>query len=638
MKSAIDYLFFLFLAVFTLLSGRAISQTCKGALGDPIINIDFGRGSASRGPSLGNATGYNYTTGNVSDGSYTLAKSTAGLNNGWYTLFNHTPDDPNGYMMVVNSDPNPGVFYESDVAIELCQNTTYEFAAWVANMLRYSGLKPNITFVILDENNQELQSYNTGDIPDENPSWKQYGFLFSTTTVSRVKIRMINNVRNASGAGGNDVVLDDITFRACGPDVTATINGEAKQMEDICIGDSEHYDFSAIVSPGVYNSPEFMWQKKRDDGAWEDLPGERTQHLGVDFDNAQEGLYQYRLLVAENGNINTRCRTASSPFTIRVNAPPQAIGNGPLSICRGFPINLNVSAALRYEWTGPNGFSSNEQSPRISSATTVMAGTYSVTLWNAAGCSATTSVIVSIVEPTTAAIVPIMPICEGASIVLQASGGPTYSWSPATGLSATDIPNPIARPTRTTLYTVRVSNGSCETTAQVNVVVLRKPTANAGSDKKILEGESVVLNGTSGGDGTVLSWSPAEGLSNPGILNPVASPKKDMTYTLSVSSVCGVVTDQVFVRVYQTVKIPNVFSPNSDGLNDTWKIGAIESYEQPIVRVMNRSGELVFESTGYDQDWDGKQGGKDLPVGVYYYVIRLAEDLKPQTGSVTILR
>ena len=638
MKLAGLYTFFLALTGLTFWTASTKAQTCKGALGDPVVNFDFGRGNASRGPGLGSATGYNYTTGRIDDGSYTIAKSTAGMNSGWYTLLNHTPDEPDGYMMVVNAQYDPGIFYESDVDIPLCPNTTYEFAAWVANLLRYSGVKPNITFMILDENGLELAAYHTGDIPDENQNWKQYGFLFTTSNVDRVKIRMINNVRNSTGAGGNDIALDDITFRACGPEVTATVNGQPQQVKDICKGDAEHYDFSAIVSPGVYSTPEFLWQRKEDDGAWLDLPTEKTQYLSVDFDNAIEGIYQYRLLVAESGNINGPCRTASAAFVIRVNAPPEVRISTPATVCQGFPIHLSVNAASSYLWTGPNNFTSTERAPVIPSASPEMEGLYTVWLTNAANCSSSATLDLKIVAPTSASIEAIAPICEGSSIRLQASGGPIYRWSPAAGLSATNIANPIARPDKSTRYTVTVSNGSCETTAEVEVEVVRKAIVDAGPDKKIAEDEHVVLSPQVNGDIGSIRWSPAEGLSDPNVLNPIASPKKDMTYTLTISSACGVVSDQVFVRVYQHIKIPNAFSPNGDGTNDTWEIDAINTYVQPRITVVDRYGDVVFESRGYDKPWDGKRQNKELPTGVYYYVIQLTEDLKARSGAVTILR
>lgn len=618
----------------------AQSQVCGGALGDPVVNIDFGSGADRFGQNIGSNTSYNYNDtneqGNPRDGDYSIAKTTAGMNGGWYTVQNHTPNDPNGYMMVVNASHTPGVFYESTTLIELCPNTTYMFAAWIINILRSSnGIKPNITFSILTLDDVVLQTINTGDIDNANPVWIQYGVLFHTTNVNQVKLRMINN---GPGGTGNDLAIDDITFRACGPVVTPSLNGQNLQEKDICVGATESFNFSAIVSPGVYSSPEFLWQQKLDNDDWKDMTGNETENLRVDFVTALSGTYQYRLLVAESGNINTLCRTASTPFIIRVHPPPVVTTNGPITVCRGQPINLNVNTAAGYRWTGPNGFTSTDRAPVIANAIDQMAGTYTVTLTNAAGCVNSASFLVSVIPPTDARIAAINAICEGSSVTLNASGGTTYRWFPARGLSATNIANPVATPAQTTVYTVVASNGACENSAEIEVTVLKLPKTSAGADKKILEGESIMLDGFAEGGNATVTWTPAEGLSDPGIANPIASPVKDMLYTITVSSFCGTVTDQVFVRVYQNVKIPTVFSPNGDGINDTWEMATLNTYERPTVKIMNRNGESVFESNGPYKAWDGKQNGKDLPVGVYFYIIRIADDLKVRTGSVTILR
>ncbi|RZM22557.1 MAG: hypothetical protein EOO88_29060, partial [Pedobacter sp.] len=306
------------------MSDCAISQVCTGSLGDPVINIDFGRGSAQFGPSLGLNNNYTYDNsglgGRPQDGQYSIAKTTAGMNGGWYTVRNHTPDDPDGYMMVVNASNNPGIFYESTVPINLCPNTTYEFAAWVSNILiNPDGIKPDITFFILSMNNQVLRTFNTGDIPNGNPQWKQYGFIFQTTNITQVKIRMVNN---GPGGGGNDLALDDITFRACGPVITTKLNNMANSTENLCEGKSASYTFSADVQGSA--TLQYQWQVSRDYGSWTDIPDQSGTTMQIPFNNAQDGIYQYRFTAAEPGNFNSvNCRTVSPTLTIRVNPLPE---------------------------------------------------------------------------------------------------------------------------------------------------------------------------------------------------------------------------------------------------------------------------------------------------------------------------
>jgi gliding motility-associated-like protein len=88
----------------------------------------------------------------------------------------------------------------------------------------------------------------------------------------------------------------------------------------------------------------------------------------------------------------------------------------------------------------------------------------------------------------------------------------------------------------------------------------------------------------------------------------------------------------------QPINATNTFTPNNDGVNDTWEIQYISQYPNCIVDIFSRYGERVFHSAGYMAAWDGKQNGANMPVGTYYYVIRLNNAVKPVTGSLTIIR
>lgn len=86
------------------------------------------------------------------------------------------------------------------------------------------------------------------------------------------------------------------------------------------------------------------------------------------------------------------------------------------------------------------------------------------------------------------------------------------------------------------------------------------------------------------------------------------------------------------------VEVPNVFTPNNDGINDKWAIRYIENYTQCKVNVFSRTGAVVYNSVGYRDAWDGKLNGQELPVGTYYYLIDLKDGNKPLSGSLTLIR
>jgi len=91
--------------------------------------------------------------------------------------------------------------------------------------------------------------------------------------------------------------------------------------------------------------------------------------------------------------------------------------------------------------------------------------------------------------------------------------------------------------------------------------------------------------------------------------------------------------------VYDKIIIPNAFSPNGDGINDTWNIEPLDLFNDADLQVYNRYGQLVFRNVGYIKPWDGTRNGTPLPVSTYYYILDLKiKNEKPMTGSVTILR
>ena len=88
----------------------------------------------------------------------------------------------------------------------------------------------------------------------------------------------------------------------------------------------------------------------------------------------------------------------------------------------------------------------------------------------------------------------------------------------------------------------------------------------------------------------------------------------------------------------QNIIISNAFTPNGDGINDTWDIKNLNAYPKCTVMIYNRWGENVYSSIGYGVPWDGTYHGAALPVGVYYYIIDRKNALKVLSGYVTIIR
>ena len=193
-------------------------------------------------------------------------------------------------------------------------------------------------------------------------------------------------------------------------------------------------------------------------------------------------------------------------------------------------------------------------------------------------------------------------------------------------MSSAIIPDPFASPLNTTQYLVTVSNQfACTDTATVLVTVDEKPTANAGPDKTIIQGHPATLSGSATGLAISYSWSPAIYIDNAQTLQPVANPPGDIDYVLTVVSTngCGTAIDTMHVFWYKDIFIPTAFSPNGDGINDTWKIPALSAFPTFELLVFNRYGEVVFQNKNTNLPWDGTYKGMPAPIGSYVYQISL---------------
>lgn len=642
----------LFLFLITIGLQTRAQTVCTGSLGDPVINQDFGSGGNPGAPLPATVTDYTYTTDACPpDGSYTIASRTAGcFSSSWHTVLQDHTGNPNGYMMIINASNNPGRFFSQRTTVgALCQNTTYEFSAWIMNLILPSSCggassKPNITFIIETPSGTPLQTFRTPDIqPTSAPLWVQQKTFFTTPAgVTDVVVRMINN---APGGCGNDLLLDDITFRACGPVVQAGFAGQISVSEqNVCENQPANYTITANPSSG-YSNPAYQWQQNLNNGAgWADIAGQTGISLNVVYPSAQLGSYQYRLGVAESANIGSlNCRVYSNAVTINVTAYPSVPFINPIAVCEGEVLTLAATGGATYLWEGP-GLAPTTQNPvNIPNASVANGGRYTVTVTSAAGCQTIGYADVTIMPKPVIVISGTQDICRGSSTSLSAltEDALSYRWSPAVGLSDATMGSPVASPTVSTLYTVTVtgSNG-CTNTAQVQVNVIDLPVADAGGDKKIFQGQSVQLDGSATGNILSYTWSPADYLDNPNSPTPVATPVEDITYTLTVVSAnnCGTAQSDVFVRVFKKIVIPNTFSPNGDGINDIWNIEALETYPLSNISIFNRGGKQVFNQNGYSKPWTGMLNSQPLPAGTYYYVIDLKNDTPPLSGWVLIAR
>ena len=628
--------------------GGIQAQLCTGTSGDPTVHITFGSGT-NPGPAFpAGVTGYAYSAKECpDDGEYTLVNSSFNcFSQTWHDIpADHTPNESRGYFMLLNASSAPGDLYVNTVS-GLCPNTGYEFAVWVMNVLNPNscngrGIDPSLSFKIETTTGTILAIYNASDIAlTQTAGWRQVGLTFTTPPgISSVVCRIINN---KAGGCGNDLALDDITLTPCGPKIVSTFTANNSDHITACVDSNTSFVLSSSISPGFQN-PSVQWQVSTNNGViWKDIPGANTPTYKTP-PSVTPASFKYRMIIGEAANFNTPgCRIAANAVTVNITGLPFVQATNYVFGCFGADVALFASGGTIYHWTGPNGFTSNKQHPVLSKVKFSDAGLYKVIVSSAGGCPNSDSTNLDIYPAAKAAISKDAIICEGKSTPLSASGGIRYRWSPSTGLSNDSIANPIASPATDTRYTVTVfSDHGCTDTASVMVAVIKIPRANAGPDKKTRPGMQVLLDGSVKGNHASYVWIPSANMTNAQSLQPSISPPVTTKYTLQVVSDlgCGSSSDDVLVTVYNKFLIPNAFSPNSDGINDTWIIEPLNVFGESVTHVYNRYGQIVFRSNGYSKPWDGTLNGKPVPAGNYYYVIDPKTNNEPKlTGWVFVVR
>ena len=238
-------------------------------------------------------------------------------------------------------------------------------------------------------------------------------------------------------------------------------------------------------------------------------------------------------------------------------------------------------------------------------------------------------------------------ICDTSSTILNSVKPEigSYYWnSPLNGASISDTG--ITNPTVTGLevgdyeFVWSVINGSCPPGADTVTVSIKPEPVIVSSDSSYIFASSIIDIGASSDIPVNYSWFDSSfAIIDSGNTIKIR-PKATETYIVQGITEFGCVSfDSVYIQVNESLEIPSAFTPDEDGFNDVWNLKELASYPKCEVRIFNRWGHTLFESTGYDTPWDGTVNGEKLPGGAYFFVIDLkVSELNPLTGSITIIK
>ncbi len=209
-------------------------------------------------------------------------------------------------------------------------------------------------------------------------------------------------------------------------------------------------------------------------------------------------------------------------------------------------------------------------------------------------------------------------ICDNTSLILDASGGgSTYRWQDGST-------QPTFEATHSGIYSVEVENTCGISHDTVEVVFNTPPIVDLGDMITVCDDTPVLLDASH--PGSSYTWQNGSTL-------PTLKVTQPGVYSVEVTNICGTGQDSVNImfRELDDLKIPNVFTPNDDDVNEYFEID--ERLIGSEVRIFGRWGKMVYRNDNYQNDWDGG----NLPGGIYYYLITTKYCGGAYKGWVSIL-
>ena len=367
---------------------------------------------------------------------------------------------------------------------------------------------------------------------------------------------------------------------------------EAQPSDHVCIGDT------VVLAPSVsFTNPSYLWS------------------TGVNLPSISVTRSDTYWLEVTDG----QCSGRDSVTVVFSPRPLVHIGDD-TTICAGdsYEIGDIIPGASCLWNTG-----STEPVIGVSSA-----GTYRLEV-NRDGCIAADTVTVAVAPLPEVALGPDGDICAEQAIVLDASWPDSrYAWS--TGDTAASL-----TVTAEGTYSVTVTSAyGCVQRDTVTYTYYPLPVVSLGQDTTVCEEEPLVLKPFFVHSDSLL-WSD-------GTVSPQLTVTAGGVYVVSGINKCGETRDTISVKqIFCDIWVPNAFTPNGDGVNDMFRVlgntGRLEGFR---LRVFNRWGQLLFETSDRRKGWDGRQSGGEAPLGAYAYMLEYSLNSKPvtQKGNFMLLR
>lgn len=441
-----------------------------------------------------------------------------------------------------------------------------------------------------------------------------------------------NTLYRAELAGGSCDGGGEITISVSSPaSPSLTISADT-----ICAGGTIDISDSDTAAADRY-----VWYISSDGSTFTELAGQTGKDI-TGYAPAETSYFKKQ-------SVSGRCQTESNVVMVYVGGSMNLSATAsPAVICVGDSSTLTVSgqpsgASLRWVDNNFGTDISTEASVKVSPEANTTYTVYVVDV-----CEASTNVSLEV----KAAIDPQVGsseynVCLGSKVNITAQGYDvvSYRWSPETGLDDPTAQAPAANPTVSTRYTVTMSNGSCSDTISTLVSVRPLPSISTIEDSRgdDCSTRTLTLAATGGTSPYQYSFD--------GIEYSTSDTYEGLTagwLEIYVKDSYECLGDTAYYLEPYPISPAIFFSPNSDGMNETWTIGNIECYPSYIIEIYDRDGRKLFDarkgsfsserSTIDFEGWDGNYNGHQMPSGDYWYLITLETVRRQYRGHFTLKR
>ena len=331
------------------------AQCSEGA----IICETFGSGPS--GPLAQGVTNFKYVSKSCpDDGEYSIMDNVAGSCHGeaWHAVpEDHTLNDVRGNMFVVNASYQPSEFYSQKV-VGLCPGVVYEFSLWALNLNRilqagacdeYSLRNPIIAMRIeLPDGTLISEVVQPAVSRLATPVWTPLSMQFSIPTSGNdIVVKLINK---GLGGCGNDLVIDDISFRPVHPILNIEFPGSSVSEMTVCA--DTPLKLAVGAAPGYVN-PIYLWQQSQDNVNWTPVPNANQTAYVINRVRAGRTYYRLRNTQSINASAVGRAQCSAVSNVLVVNGRPDS----PFSLGDDVALCQGVTKVLGQQGSWPAGTS-----------------------------------------------------------------------------------------------------------------------------------------------------------------------------------------------------------------------------------------------------------------------------------------